>query len=93
MAIVSAGLLPRLAGLVVGIPTLRLRGDYLAIATLGFAEIIRIVFLNIDYVGGAAGMQVSHLTTGRMLYLPIYYDLCYCELYKFQTWTSMYLHS
>ena len=42
---------------------LRLKGDYLAIATLGFGEIVRIVFLNIDYVGGASGMTVSHLTT------------------------------
>ena len=58
-----AGIIATLAGLIVGIPTLRLRGDYLAIATLGFAEIIRIIFLNIDYVGGAAGMQVTHYTT------------------------------
>ncbi|MFJ7729118.1 branched-chain amino acid ABC transporter permease [Neobacillus sp. NPDC097160] len=63
IAIVAGGIIATLAGLVVGIPTLRLRGDYLAIATLGFAEIIRIIFLNFDYVGGAAGMQVSHLTT------------------------------
>ena len=38
------------------------KGDYLAIATLGFAEIIRIIFLNTDYVGGAAGMQVKYLS-------------------------------
>lgn len=63
VGIIAAGIIATLAGLVVGIPTLRLRGDYLAIATLGFAEIIRIIFLNIDYVGGAAGMQVSHYTT------------------------------
>lgn len=63
LAIVMGGLIAALAGMVVGIPSLRLKGDYLAIATLGFAEIIRIVFLNIDYVGGAAGMQVSQLTT------------------------------
>jgi branched-chain amino acid transport system permease protein len=63
VAILVGGVMAALAGLVVGIPSLRLRGDYLAIATLGFAEIIRIIFLNIDYVGGAAGMQVSHLTT------------------------------
>ena len=63
LAIVMGGLVAALAGMVVGIPSLRLRGDYLAIATLGFGEIIRIVFLNIDYVGGAAGMQVSQLTT------------------------------
>lgn len=46
-----------LAGLVVGIPSLRLRGDYLAIVTLGFAEIIRIIILNIDRVGGATGFR------------------------------------
>ncbi|WP_462410798.1 branched-chain amino acid ABC transporter permease [Neobacillus sp. Marseille-QA0830] len=63
VALVAGGAVAALAGLLVGIPTLRLRGDYLAIATLGFAEIIRIAFLNIDYVGGASGMQVSHLTT------------------------------
>lgn len=63
VAIIVGGIVAALAGLIVGIPSLRLKGDYLAIATLGFAEIIRIVFLNIDYVGGAAGMQVSHFTT------------------------------
>ncbi|TQR20751.1 branched-chain amino acid ABC transporter permease [Psychrobacillus vulpis] len=63
VAILVGGIVAALAGLIVGIPSLRLKGDYLAIATLGFAEIIRIVFLNIDAVGGAAGMQVSHLTT------------------------------
>ncbi|KMY55355.1 MULTISPECIES: branched-chain amino acid ABC transporter permease [Bacillaceae] len=61
-ALIVGGVVAAVAGLMVGIPSLRLKGDYLAIATLGFAEIIRIVFLNIDYVGGAAGMQVSHLT-------------------------------
>ena len=40
-----------------GIPSLRLRGDYLAIVTLGFAEIIRIIILNIDRVGGATGFR------------------------------------
>jgi branched-chain amino acid transport system permease protein len=42
-------------GLLVGIPSLRLRGDYLAIVTLGFGEIIRVLILNIDVVGGARG--------------------------------------
>lgn len=63
VAIVIAGLAAAVAGVIIGIPTLRLKGDYLAIATLGFGEIMRIVFLNIDYVGGASGMTVSHLTT------------------------------
>ncbi len=60
--ILLGAIMAAIAGLLVGIPTLRLKGDYLAIATLGFAEIIRIIFLNIDYVGGAAGMQITHQT-------------------------------
>ena len=43
------------AGLLVGIPSLRLKGDYLAIVTLGFGEIIRVLILNIPAVGGATG--------------------------------------
>lgn len=49
----AAGLL----GFLVGVPTLRLQGDYLAIATLGMGEIIRICILNIQQVGGASGMS------------------------------------
>ncbi|QED49220.1 branched-chain amino acid ABC transporter permease [Cytobacillus dafuensis] len=72
VAIIAGGIVAALAGLIVGIPSLRLKGDYLAIATLGFAEIIRIVFLNIDYVGGAAGMQVSHLTTWTYTFICLF---------------------
>jgi branched-chain amino acid transport system permease protein len=46
-----------IAGMLIGIPSLRLKGDYLAIATLGFGEIIRIIFLNTPYVGGASGIS------------------------------------
>lgn len=63
LALLVGGIVAALAGLVIGIPSLRLKGDYLAIATLGFGEIVRITLLNIEYVGGASGMQVSHLTT------------------------------
>lgn len=72
VAIVAGGIIATLAGLIVGIPSLRLKGDYLAIATLGFAEIIRIVFLNIDYVGGASGMQVTHLTTWTHAFICLF---------------------
>jgi branched-chain amino acid transport system permease protein len=48
---VAAGL----AGLVVGMPSLRLRGDYLAVVTLGFGEIIRISFNNAEFLGAATG--------------------------------------
>lgn len=48
-----------LAGLIVGLPSLRLRGDYLAIVTLGFGEIIRIIVQNQPALGGSYGMNVS----------------------------------
>ncbi len=52
-----------LFGLAIGIPCLRLRGDYLAIATLGFGEIIRIVIMNTDKLGGPRGMtNIPHWT-------------------------------
>ena len=60
VGMVCAGFL----GFLIGLPTLRLSGDYLAIATLGLGEIIRICILNIDYVGGASGlMGIPRLTT------------------------------
>jgi len=59
LPLVVGGLGAAAAGLVVGIPTLRLRGDYLAIATLGFGEIIRIGILNLDAVGGARGFSLA----------------------------------
>jgi branched-chain amino acid transport system permease protein len=59
-----------LVGFVVGLPTLRLRGDYLAIATLGMAEIIRIVFLNLEITNGAAGLNgVPQFVTWPWLFL------------------------
>lgn len=60
--LIFGGLCAALAGLIIGIPALRLKGDYLAIVTLGFAEIIRVVMLNTDDVlgfqltGGAKGL-------------------------------------
>lgn len=59
-ALLAGGLLAAVAGLLVGIPTLRLRGDYLAIVTLGFGEIIRVILQNMDAVGGARGYSVNH---------------------------------
>ena len=44
----------------------------MAIATLGFGEIVRIVLLNIEYVGGASGMQVSHLTTWPWVFASVF---------------------
>lgn len=55
IALALGGGLAASAGILVGVPSLRLRGDYLAIVTLGFGEIIRVVILNVDAVGGARG--------------------------------------
>ena len=44
-----------LFGYLVGLPSLHLRGDYLGIVTLGFGEIIRVIILNLDFIGGARG--------------------------------------
>src|SRR5690606_15308753 len=55
-ATLAGGAVAAAMGYLVGLPSLRLRGDYLAIVTLGFGEIIRVAVLNIDAVGGARGL-------------------------------------
>jgi len=55
LSLAFGGFLALLAGLAIGIPTLRLRGDYLAIATLGFGEIVIVIIYNMDVIGGARG--------------------------------------
>lgn len=62
VGIIGAALIAAVAGVLIGIPTLRLKGDYLAIATLGFGEIIKTLLLNNEYVGGASGFN----------YIPLY---------------------
>lgn len=56
LALLTGGLCAAIAGLVVGGPSLRLRGDYLALVTLGFGEIVRVTFQNTETFGGALGM-------------------------------------
>lgn len=62
VGIIGAAFMAAVAGVFIGIPTLRLKGDYLAIATLGFGEIIKTLLLNNEYVGGASGFN----------YIPLY---------------------
>ncbi len=72
IALLAAALATALAGLLVGIPSLRLRGDYLAIVTLGFGEIIRVLILNIDAVGGARGFTgIPKLSNFFWVYLLV----------------------
>jgi branched-chain amino acid transport system permease protein len=70
IGIIAAALLSGIAGLAVGIPSLRLRGDYLAIVTLGFGEIIRVFILNIDAIGGSRGFTgIPRLSNFFWVYL------------------------
>jgi len=57
LGLLAAAIVAAIAGLAVGIPSLRLRGDYLAIVTLGFGEIIRVLILNINALGGSRGFS------------------------------------
>jgi branched-chain amino acid transport system permease protein len=56
-ALLTGGLCAAFAGLLVGVPSLRLKGDYLALVTLGFGEIIRVFFQNVEKFGGALGLN------------------------------------
>jgi branched-chain amino acid transport system permease protein len=72
VGIIGAALFSAIAGIIIGIPTLRLKGDYLAIATLGFGEIIRIIGLNNDYIGGAVGLNdIPQYTNWFWLYFAV----------------------
>ena len=57
VALPVAVLVSMLVGVILGTPTLRLRGDYLAIVTLGFGEIIRISAKNLDWLGASRGIS------------------------------------
>ncbi len=57
LAMLVGGLVAAVFGVIVGVPVLRLKGDYLAIVTLAFGEIIRSVIINLDFTGGASGLK------------------------------------
>ncbi len=59
LALTTGGVAASVVGLLVGIPSLRLKGDYLAIVTLGFGEIIRVIIQNTDAVGASRGFSVA----------------------------------
>jgi branched-chain amino acid transport system permease protein len=72
VGLLAAAVTAGLAGLAVGIPSLRLRGDYLAIVTLGFGEIIRVFILNIDAIGGSRGFSgIPQLSNFFWVYLLV----------------------
>ena len=59
ISILIGGLISAFFGLVIGIPALRLKGDYLAIATLAFGEIVRNIFKNIKFFGASQGLETK----------------------------------
>jgi branched-chain amino acid transport system permease protein len=59
------------AAVVLGLPTMHLRGVFLAIATLGFAEAIRILILNMEWTGGAQGMSVPKVLTPAVAWVVL----------------------
>jgi branched-chain amino acid transport system permease protein len=59
-------------GVLIGLPALRLKGDYLAIITLGFGEIIRVIILNLKFTGGAYGLKgIGRQTTVTWVYICV----------------------
>lgn len=69
ISMLVGGLLAAVFGLIIGLPALRLKGDYLAIVTLAFGEIVRTVFKNIPIFGGAIGLNSSSIQYGKSLFI------------------------
>ena len=63
-AVAAAALAPALVAVPLGLPVLRLRGVFLAIATVGFGEVVRLFFVNWDYTNGAMGLVAIPQRTG-----------------------------
>jgi branched-chain amino acid transport system permease protein len=77
VALAGGAALPALVALLIGIPTLRLSGVYLAMATLGFGEVVRVAILNMEITGGPLGLNDIPLKTewwhvGLALLLVLY---------------------
>jgi len=99
VSLLVGGLLAAAIGYVVGLPSLRLRGDYLAIVTLGFGEIIRVAVENTDAVGGprgftgdrASGVSVPELTNFFWVYLMVFLVIVVARNLRFSAQGLSYL--
>jgi branched-chain amino acid transport system permease protein len=76
--------LAALVALVVGAPSLRLKGDYLAIVTLGFGEIIRVILQNVDAVGGSRGL------IGIPSYSTLFWTFAFAALCVYTVWALVH---
>ena len=76
LSMLVAGLVAAVFGFIIGLPALRLKGDYLAIATLAFGEIVRCIFKNLPFFGGAMGMSTK-LYDGNTLFIIAFVALLF----------------
>lgn len=72
VAMIIGGIVAAIFGFIIGLPALRLKGDYLAIVTLAFGEIVRTIFQNLDAFGGALGMKNAYRFDTKTLFIVIF---------------------
>ena len=70
ISMVIGGIVAAIFGVIIGIPSLRLKGDYLAIVTLAFGEIVRTIFKNLNTFGGARGLRTTRYS--GTLFIPAF---------------------
>jgi len=72
VALAGGSCVAGLVGLVIGLPVLRLKGVFLAMATLAFGEVVRLAAVNLDITGGAEGLTgIPNITTTWIIYLVL----------------------
>ena len=87
LSLIVGGLFAAVIGFIIGIPALRMRGDYLAIITLGFGEIIRVILTNIDYRRRDGTERNSCLHQFHQCLLgDDHFCLCHLCLYQVPSW-------
>lgn len=72
LSMIIGGLVAGLFGFIIGLPALRLKGDYLAIVTLAFGEIVKVIFINIPGFGGAIGLTNDYRYDKSTLFIIIF---------------------
>ncbi len=91
VAILLGGVMTAVFGFAIGFPTLRLKGDYLAIVTLGFGEIIRVIMINLEgLTGGAAGLKGIPPFSGDFTWGPV---ISFTWVYVFMILTIVLVHN
>ena len=81
-AVILGGVVAAVVGFAVGVPALRLRGDYLAIITLGFGEIIRVIIENLSITGGGQGLtKIPRITSFNAVFITVTLTMAF--LYSF----------